>query len=508
MQYAIWAKLPILSSYFTLISRVNSYAKGRNKEMEKINTRVVSASVLPERVLQFGEGNFLRAFADWMFHRMNESGVFNGSAVVIQPLENGLVDLLNEQDGLYTLYLRGIADGKTVNEHEVVTSVSRGINPYADWAAYLKTAGNPEMRFVVSNTTEAGIAYEPVEKPSACPASFPAKLTAWLARRFELLGGSADTGMVFLPCELINHNGTKLKECILKHATDWELGEGFFQWLENECIFLSTLVDRIVPGYPADEVAAMESELGYSDKLICAAETFHLLVIEGAEELKAELPFHEAGLNVVWTDDMQPYRMRKVGVLNGAHTASVLAAYLGGLDTVRAMLDDPLFGAYVKQMVFKEIVPALSMDKEEASSFAEAVLERFMNPFIRHELLSISLNSVSKWKVRVLPTLKSYQQKVGDVPPLLGFSLAALIAFYKGDLRAGYTVADGDEVVEFFEHVWAQENLLELIPAVLGKEGFWGEDLTELPGLEEIVFSALKDILAEGMNEAVLKRMA
>jgi tagaturonate reductase len=476
--------------------------------MQLLNKELITKESRPERVLQFGEGNFLRAFVDWMFHRMNESGVFNGSAVVVQPLESGLVDLLNEQDGLYTLYLRGIADGKTVNGHEVVTSISRGINPYTGWNDYLKTAGNPEMRLVVSNTTEAGIAYVPVEKPSACPASFPAKLTAWLARRFELLGGSAHTGMIFLPCELINHNGTKLKECILKHAADWELGEGFFQWLENHCIFLSTLVDRIVPGYPADEVAAMESELGYSDKLICAAETFHLLVIEGSEELKAELPFHEAGLNVVWTDDMQPYRMRKVGVLNGVHTASVLAAYLGGLDTVRDMMEDPLFGAYVKQMVFKEIVPALSMDKEEAESFAHAVLERFLNPFVRHELLSISLNSVSKWKVRVLPTLKSYLEKVGDVPPLLGFSLAALMVFYKGDLREGAQVNDQKEVVQFFERAWSRENLSELIPAVLGNALFWGEDLTELKGLEEIVFSAVNDILSEGMNEAVSKRMA
>lgn len=475
--------------------------------MDKISQQLFPKAALPERVLQFGEGNFLRAFIDWMFHRMNERGLFNGRAVVVQPLENGLVDRLNEQDGLYTLYLRGIIDGVTVNEHEVVTSISRGLNPYTEWEAFLKTAGNPEMRFVVSNTTEAGIAYVPTEKPTASPSSFPAKLTAWLNRRFEQLGGSAETGIVFLPCELINHNGVRLKECILKHSKDWKLGDDFFQWLENHCIFLSTLVDRIVPGYPADEVATMQKELGYNDPLICAAEIFHLLVIEGPEELKKELPFHEAGLNVIWTQDMQPYRTRKVGVLNGAHTASVLAAYLGGIDTVREMMEDAVFGAYVKTTVLEEIVPALPMDKEEAEAFAGAVMERFQNPFIHHELLSISLNSVSKWNVRVLPTLKSYLQKFGTVPSLLSFSLAALILFYKGDLRNGAQVSDDADVVDMFQRVWGEQKPAGVVNAVLTQHEFWGEDLSELPGLEAQVVSALNDMLTCGMIGAVKKRI-
>jgi tagaturonate reductase len=475
--------------------------------MKQLNNMQHSFNTLPERVLQFGEGNFLRAFIDWMFHRMNESGVFGGSAVVVQPLETGLVELLNEQNGLYTLYLRGIEDGKTINGHETVTSISRGINPYTDWNAYLKTAENPDMRFVVSNTTEAGIAYEPIEKPEACPALFPAKLTAWLSRRFELLGGTPYTGMVFLPCELINHNGEKLKECILKHAADWELGDEFVRWIEEDCIFLSTLVDRIVPGYPRDEIESMTTELGYEDKLICAGEIFHLLVIEGPDELKTELPFHKAGLNVIWTNDMQPYRNRKVGVLNGAHTSSVLGAFLGGLDTVGEMMDDSLFSKYVRRIVFNEIVPALSMDRSEAEAFAEAVLERFMNPFIRHELLSISLNSVSKWKVRVLPTVKSFVKQYGYAPTLLGFSMAALIAFYKGDLRDGYTLRDDPEVLAFFSKVWNSQSLEEVVNKTLSHTGFWGEDLTGLEGFEALVSSALDDILSMGMREAVIKRV-
>lgn len=392
---------------------------------ERVNSRSKT-----ERVLQFGEGNFLRAFIDWMIHRMNEQGLFNGSAVVIQPLENGLVDLLNEQDGLYTLYLRGIENGQTINQHELIQSVSRGVNPYSEWQIYLETARNPEMRLVVSNTTEAGIAYVQTEKPAdACPASFPAKLTAWLAERFETFGGSPESGMILMPCELINHNGTKLKECVIQHSRDWKLGGGFFQWLENHCTFLNTLVDRIVPGYPRDEIQDMTAELGYEDKLICTGEVFHLLVIEGPAELKEELPLHKVGLNVVWTDDMQPFRTRKVGVLNGAHTSTVLAAFLGGVDTVDDMMKDPDFGRFVNAVVFDELVPALPMDRAEVEAFAAAVMERFQNPFIRHELLSISLNSVSKWKVRVLPSMKNYIERYEEVPSLLAFSLAALIAF-------------------------------------------------------------------------------
>lgn len=472
--------------------------------MKTLNQQMRSGSSLPERVLQFGEGNFLRAFIDWMFQRMNDAGVFNGRAVVVQPLENGLVEMLNEQDALYTLYLRGIESGKTINQHELIQSISRGINPYREWPAYLETARNPELRFVVSNTTEAGIAYVPTEKPEAvCPASFPAKLTAWLAERFDAFDGSEESGMVFLPCELINYNGAKLKECILKHSADWKLGTGFDQWIENDCVFLSTLVDRIVPGYPRAEVDAMMEELGYEDKLICAAEIFHLLVIEGPASLKEELPFHQAGLNVVWTDDMQPYRTRKVGILNGAHTANVLGAFLGGVDTVGDMMKDEDFGPFVRSTVFDELVPALNMDQDEVKAFAEAVMERFQNPYIRHELLSISLNSVAKWKVRVLPSVKSSLEKTGEVPSLLAFSLAALIAFYKGDLRDGYVLKDDPAVVDFMLKAWTSDHVTE---EVLGNIDFWGEDLRELPGFAGEVSGALGDILSEGARVAVRLR--
>lgn len=477
--------------------------------MRKLNNEVVERTSHPERVLQFGEGNFLRAFIDWMIHRMNEAEVFDGSAVVVQPLDRGMVDLLNAQDSLYTLYLRGIMNGKTVNRHEVVRSVSRGINPYAEWRTYLETALILEMRFVVSNTTEAGIDYVRTEKPSGvCPASFPAKLTAWLAERCDTFGGTAESGIICMPCELINHNGTKLKECVLKHAFDWKLGGDFIRWIEEDCVFLNTLVDRIVPGYPADEAAAMQAELAYTDQLLCAGEIFHLLVIEGPEALKAELPFHEAGLNVVWTDDLQPYRTRKVGVLNGAHTASVVAAFLGGLDTVGEMMADEVFGAFVRQVVFNEIIPTLPMDRRDAESYAESVMERFCNPFIQHQLLSICLNSVSKWKVRVLPSVKVHAAQQNGVPSLLAFSLAALITFYKGEgTRDEYEVQDDVETVRFFQNVWRCGDGGRVVNQVLSNQVLWDEDLTKLTDLESAVAEALDDILTLGARSAVQKRL-
>jgi len=475
--------------------------------MQRLNSALAGKKIVPERVLQFGEGNFLRAFIDWMFHRMNAADLFTGSVVVVQPLEKGLVDLLNEQDGLYTLYLRGIQDGRTLAGHELISSISRGINPYRDWAGFLLTAHNPAMRFVVSNTTEAGITYLPIEKPvGICPASFPAKLTAWLAERYDAFKGSAEAGVVVLPCELINHNGTLLKECIVKHARDWELGEGFVSWLETCCIFLNTLVDRIVPGYPREEAETLQAELGYEDRLLCTGEVFHLFVLEGPGTLQAELPFDRVGVNVVWCDDLQPYRTCKVGVLNGAHTASVLVAYLGGLDTVREMMEDEDFGRYVRMAVFDEIVPFLPLEKEKAKAFAAAVMERFMNPYIRHELLSISLNSVSKWKVRVLPSLKSYVKHTGRVPLRLAFSLAALIAFYKGDLREGYGVRDDEEILSFFRTVWAGSTISSVIRKVLGNSAFWGEELLQVPGLEDQVARDLEAIVTRGARVAVRER--
>ncbi len=471
---------------------------------------------LPEKVLQFGEGNFLRAFADWMIDEMNEQNLFGGKVVVVQPLPSGMVEMLNTQDGLYTLYLRGIEQGQTVNKKKIITSVSRGLNPYSQWQDYLQTAENPDMELIISNTTEAGIEFKEEDyNPESCPETFPAKLTAWLYRRFTHFAGAANKGMIIMPCELINYNGSKLKEYILEYAEYWDLDPDFAEWLESANTFLSTLVDRIVPGYPRDEIESLTAELGYQDNLIDTGEIFHLLVIEGADAgIQERLPFTQAGLNVVFTDDMQPYRTRKVAVLNGAHTGNVLGAFLAGLETVGEMLNDPDFSKFLKDMLLKEIVPTLKLPQQEKEEYAEVILERFANPFIRHELLSISLNSVAKWKVRVLPSLLSYIMEEGITPKRLTFSLAALIAFYNGKRNdtgefigttksREYLINDSEKVTSFFEQVYQITDLEEMTREILAKRSFWSEDLTQIPTLHSEVTAYLHKIQTKGVRACI-----
>ncbi|NLX70367.1 MAG: tagaturonate reductase [Clostridiales bacterium] len=476
---------------------------------------------MPERIIQFGEGNFLRAFVDWMVNEMNKQGLFCGKAVIVQPIPQGLVDVLNEQDGLYTLLLRGIQDGRLVEKREIITSVSRGINPYTNWDGFLECAANPDLRFIISNTTEAGIAYVREDMPvNECPVSFPAKITAFLYERYKRFDGQHDKGMVIIPCELIDRNGDTLKEVVLRYTREWGLGDRFRTWLENSNYFLNTLVDRIVPGYPKEDAQHISAQLGYHDKLLDTGEIFHLWVIEGDRSFAEELPFDKAGLNVVWTDDMQPYRTRKVRILNGTHTMMVSGAYLSGLDTVGESVEDPVIGTFINRGLFDEIVPTLDLPRQEKEGFAADTLERFKNPFIRHYLLSVALNSVSKWKVRVLPSLLEYLSYRNELPKVLTFSLAALIAFYRGTNFRGetllgtrdgetYKIQDDMENLKFFADEWKRfENhgdVNELCGKVLGNKAFWERDLNHIAGLKDAVAGYLDDILKLGMKAAVSK---
>jgi len=493
--------------------------------VESLNRRYYSEKYgeikdFPEKVLQFGEGNFLRGFVDWMFHRLNEQGLFQGRICVVQPIENGLVDVLNEQDGLYTLILRGIQGGKVVEDKEIITSVSRGINPYKDFDEYLKCAENPELRVIISNTTEAGIKYNPEDKlADTPPASFPGKLTVLLYRRFKAFNGDDSKGLIIIPCELIDRNGEQLKKIVLQLSDEWNLGNDFVDWMNRSCYFVNTLVDRIVTGYPRDEIAGLQEQLGYEDKLLDTAEIFHLWVIEGDKQLEEELPFTKAGLNVIWTDDQMPYRERKVRILNGAHTMTVLAAYLYGKDTVKECMDDEVISLYIKKGIFEEIIPTLDLPKEELEEFANAVLERFSNPFIKHYLLSIALNSTSKFKTRVLPSITEYVNRVGKLPKILTFSMAALIAFYKGREIKGtslvgtrnsqeYTINDDLPVLEFFKGVWAEfdgseSGVYALVEKVLSWKELWGSNLNDIPEFTNAVAGCLKNILFNGIHKAM-----
>lgn len=478
--------------------------------LPQLNRKAGDTAELPIRVLQFGEGNFLRAFVDWIIYRMNRDNGFGSGVAVVQPIKQGLVSLLNEQDGLYTLFLKGFKDGQAVEEHELIDAIQKGIDPYHDYSAFMVEAQNPELRFIISNTTEAGIAFNAEDKLADTPQdSFPGKLAAFLYHRYLHFNGAADKGCIIIPCELIDRNGDKLKAVLLEYASLWGLDENFTQWLEQSNTYCNTLVDRIVPGYPKGREEAIWKELGYHDKLLCEGEQFHLWVIEAPDSIRSEFPAEKAGLNVVFTDNMEPYRTRKVRILNGAHTSMVPVSYLYGMETVRETVEHPVLGQYVRDTIFEEIIPTLTLPKAELSQFAEDVLDRFRNPYIKHYLISIALNSVSKFKTRVLPSLLEYARQQGRLPSRLVFALAALVRFYKGS-RNGESIPlqDDDWVIGFLQDQWSrcdgsEAAFAKLAEAVLGWEEAWEENLLQIPGLKGLLAGYLLDIERSGMEQAV-----
>ena len=414
-----------------------------------------------ETVIQFGEGGFLRGFADYFFQKLQDKGLFDGSVVIVQPIEKGMCSVLEQQGCEYNLFLRGIDNGQVVDEHTHIDIISRCVNPYENFESYMKLAENPDFRFIVSNTTEAGIEYVDSNQFTDAPArSFPGKLTQLLYKRFRL----GLKGFIILSCELIDHNGEELEKCCLRYADLWGLGEEFKTWLVQENDFCSTLVDRIVTGFPRDEHEELCRRIGEQDNMMDTAEIFHLWVIQGSHE--DELPLQKAGFHVVWTDNVDPYKKRKVRILNGAHTSMVLGAHLYGLKTVGECLKDEKVSALLRKCIFREIIPAIG-DTEDNRKFGEAVLERFSNPFIRHMLLSIALNSVSKFRARVLPTILEYRDMFGSCPQGLTFSLAALMAFYRTD-----DANDSQEIMDFMKTAPVED--------ILKREDYWGQDLSPL----------------------------
>lgn len=470
----------------------------------------------PERVLQFGEGNFLRAFADYWFDMANEKAGWNGKCVLVQPIAQGLTQLINRQEGLYTLYLRGRQNGEKVDAKRVISSVSRCLNPYEkpDYDAMMDVAAGEALEYIVSNTTEAGIVYDPACRLEDCPpASFPAKLTQVLLHRWR----AGRPGVVVLSCELIDNNGKELLRCVNQYIKQWRLEEGFARWVNGDCTFCSTLVDRIVPGRIRDaaEAARLEDENGYRDALIDVGEVFGVWNIEGPEWLAEKLPFRAAGLNCPVVPDVAPYKKRKVRILNGAHTGFVPGAYLAGYDIVRDCMQDAVILGFMNRMLHEEVIPTLPLDRQDLEAFAAAVQDRFNNPFINHELMSITLNSTSKWRARNMPSLLEYAQTTGKLPPCLAMSFAAYIAFYSSDIQAlteqglvcrrpkgnEYTVSDDRWVLEFY---YSRRGVSDetLVHDVMTNEKMWGQDLTLVPGFEQAAAENLRCIRTEGARAA------
>ena len=471
--------------------------------MEKLNRKSTGLeNRLPIKVVQFGEGNFLRAFVDYAFQRLNNEVDFNAGIAVVQPLKDGMVNMINDQDGLYTLFMNGIKKGEKIQDIQLISNIVKAINPYSDFADYLALAKEPALQFIVSNTTEAGIEFLDTDTPDMQPpAAFPAKLTVLLHERFKHFNGDASKAVTIIPCELIDYNSETLKKCILQYCDLWNLDAAFVKWVSEDCTYHSTLVDRIVPGYPRAEIEEYNNKLVYQDNLIVAAEPFFLWAIEGGEDLKAKLPFDKTDLNVKIVDDIRPFKMIKVRILNGAHTAMVPVSLLFGNQLVMETVNGGFTGPFVDNVI-AEISETLPMDKNEITAYAEEVMDRFRNPFIKHALADIALNSISKFKVRVLPSLLGYYTTTKKLPTSLTFSLACLIQFYKGTCNnEALPVKDTPELVEAFKKAWELGNIESVVPAVLANTDFWDEDLNKVEGLSQALVHALNEIEANGIQQ-------
>ncbi|MBN2167027.1 MAG: tagaturonate reductase [Marinilabiliaceae bacterium] len=479
--------------------------------MKKLNrSTVTNATKHPTKIMQFGEGNFLRAFADWIVQKMNTNTGFNAGVDVIQPLANGMIDMLKAQDGLYHVYLKGIKDSKPITEFTRVECINNCINPYSDFDKYTESVVNPDLRFVISNTTEAGISWDETDTLDMQPQnSFPGKITAMLYTRYKAFDGDISKGLIFFACELIDRNGDVLKKYVLQHAERWELGKEFIEWVNEACCFCSTLVDRIVPGFPKDDIKQIQEELGYEDNLVVVGEYFHLWVIEAPEWVKNEFPAQEAGLEVQFVKDMTRFREQKVQVLNGCHTGSYAVSFLSGIETVREAYESLDMGSFMKELVYDEVLPVLPGNEKELKKFANKILERFANPFIRHQWQSIALNAMSKWETRNLPSLINFQKAHGMLPQKLAFSLAAMIAYFKGETQGeSYKVQDDEWILDFYKEAWAKcdgrpVSIHRLVKDVLSLDKVWKQNLNDIPDLTITVSHYLFLIEQVGMKKAV-----
>jgi tagaturonate reductase len=453
--------------------------------------------VYPERIVQFGAGNFLRGFVDWIVETLNEKTDFGNSIVVVKVTPHGTYEDLDIQDGLFHVLLQGVQNGEYMSTTKLITCISRTIYPYQDYAAYLALARQPEIRFLISNTTEAGIAYnENDQSRDKPPSSFPAKLTLFLYERYQYFQGVADKGCIIIPTELLENNGSQLRQMILRYAAQWELESDFSVWIEAYNIFCNTLVDRIVTGFPSEQIEQLQEELRFVDKLLVAGEPYHSWIIEAPDSLKQEFPVHKTALNVKIVADANPYRETKVRILNGLHTSMVPIGYLLGLESVRECMEHKALAKFLMDELYQEIIPSLDLPEDESRQFAEDVFDRFRNPSIHHRLLSIAVNSSTKVRTRILPSILAYQQKHQTIPKRLVLAMAAFIRFYKGEWKGDkIPLSDNVEVIDWFQEQWQISDSVEsLVRSALENEMLWNSDLTQVDGLQKHLSDYLKHI--------------
>lgn len=476
-----------------------------NQIKQKLNRELNgSQEKLPIKIVQFGGGNFMRGFTDYVIDKLNKEAGFNAGIVNVQPTAGGSVHKLEEQDNLYTLFSRGIKKGEIIDTKQVISAIQKSINPYTNYDEFLALAKEEELEFIFSNTTETGIAYDESENNYVGPhKNFPAKLTVLLYERFQHFNRAKDKGLRIIPCELIEDNAFALKKIILQYAQLWNLEDGFAQWIERCNYFHNTLVDRIVPGYPKDDVESYEDQLDYEDQMMVVSETFLLFVIQDVANLKERIPFDKINEQILVVDDIQPYRLRKVRILNGGHTLMLAPAILSGKETVKESIDDQFIGQFLKETIFNEVNPTLGLDENELKDFAEEVFDRFRNPFIKHYQASIALYFVSKFKVRILPSLLGYVEINKKLPLNLTFSLASLIRFYQGSFgEKTLPLNDEESIINRFKEIWKNEEYEKVAELSLSETTFWDTDLTEIDGLRSAVAKALWEIDHHDMETA------
>lgn len=474
--------------------------------MKPLNKTTVEKPVYPVKIMQFGEGNFLRAFVDWMIDKANNDGIMNHGIALVQPIGGGEVvkQIFQKQDNLYHVYLEGIKDKQPVKEVALIKSITDIINPYTEYKKYEELFLNEGLELIFSNTTEAGIRYEEGDDLNAePPKSFPAKMTALLHKRYRKFNGDAAKGLQIVCCELIEDNGSTLREFVIRHAQANNLGEDFVNWVKSANHFYDTLVDRIVPGFPKETINEIQEEIGFEDNLVVKGEYFHVWAIGGDSSIKEKLPLDKAGLNVLFMDDIRPFRAKKVRVLNGAHTAMVPLALQLGCETVMDAFNTPEVEQFINRMVAEEVLPGIGEDPEELKAFAAKILERFYNPYLKHYLKDISLNSLSKWETRDFPTVADNYNKLGKQAKLTTFSLAALLVLYSGQSEVSFTPNDTPEFVQFIQSTFNKEDIKGWVNGIINNDKIWTAPLKDLPGFADEVAVAVEAILSKGMKAAI-----
>lgn len=472
--------------------------------MKELNNTTVAKKELPRKILQFGEGNFLRAFVDWMIDKANNEGVMNHGVVAVQPISQGMSEVLLKQGCMYHVYLEGIKDKKPVKEVTLVKCIMDAINPCLQYQHYEDLFLSDELEMIISNTTEAGIRYEEGDDLNALPPkSFPAKMTSLLHKRFNKFNGDPNKGLLIICCELIEDNGSTLREYVLKHAEANNLGADFINWVKKYNHFYDTLVDRIVPGFPRENIDEIKEEIGYNDNLVVKGEYFHVWAIGGDPIIKEKLPLDKAGLNVLFMDDIKDFRAKKVRILNGAHTAMVPVALQLGCETVMDAFNIPQVEKYINEMVYNEVLPVINEDPEELKAFAAKIIERFYNPFLKHYLKDISLNSISKWETRDYPTVYDNSKKLNKSAKLTTFSLAALLVLYSGKSEVNFTPKDTPEFIEFIQSKFNKNDIKAWVSTVLTNKTMWKEDFSQLPNFIDGVTKDVESILDKGMKAAL-----